>query len=59
MYDQIAFLPSIKRKIVTNGVFDFDGALFPELWQESTSKFKKYTKYYISDHRPIWMQLKF
>lgn len=59
MYDQIAFLPSIKRKIITNGIFDFDGAIFPALWQESKSKFRKYTKYYISDHRPIWMQLKF
>ncbi len=57
MYDQIAFLPSIKKKIMANGIFDFDGAIFPDLWQESTSKFKKYTKYYISDHRPIWMQL--
>jgi len=58
MYDQIAFLPSIKKSIISNGVFDFDGALFPDLWTESKSKFKSYLKYYISDHRPIWMQLK-
>ena len=56
-YDQIAFLPSLKSKIKANGIFDFDVAIFPELWQESKSKFKKYVKYYISDHRPIWMQL--
>lgn len=59
MYDQISFLPSLKNKIQANGVFDFDSAIFPDLWQESKSKFKSYLKYYISDHRPIWMQLKF
>ncbi|MRH99459.1 hypothetical protein GH721_02840 [Kriegella sp. EG-1] len=57
MYDQIAFLPSIKSKIVTHGVFDFDEVIFPELWQNSISDFKKYLRYYISDHRPMWMQL--
>ncbi|MEO9892996.1 endonuclease/exonuclease/phosphatase family protein [Aurantibacter sp.] len=57
MYDQIAFLPSIKSKIVTHGVFDFDDAIFPELWENSISDFKKYLRYYISDHRPMWMQL--
>ncbi|GAA3627909.1 endonuclease/exonuclease/phosphatase family protein [Flavivirga jejuensis] len=59
MYDQISFLPSIKKKIKANGIFDFDNSLFPDLWIESKSKFKSYMKYYISDHRPIWMQLKF
>ena len=59
MYDQIAFLPSLKSKIQSNGTFDFDSAIFPDLWQDSKSKFKSYLKYYISDHRPIWMQLEF
>lgn len=59
MYDQIAFLPSLKSKIKSHGVFDFDWVIFPDLWQDSKSKFKSYLKYYISDHRPIWMQLKF
>ena len=58
MYDQIAFLPSIKRKILANSIFDFDNAIFPDLWQESHAKFRTYVKYYISDHRPIWMHLK-
>ncbi|MBM1107136.1 endonuclease/exonuclease/phosphatase family protein [Aurantibacter crassamenti] len=57
MYDQIAFLPSIKSKIVTQGVFDFDEVIFPELWENSIPDFKKYLRYYISDHRPMWMQL--
>ncbi|PQJ76512.1 endonuclease/exonuclease/phosphatase family protein [Polaribacter glomeratus] len=34
MFDQIAFLPSIKSKIQSQGVFDFDNAIFPELWQK-------------------------
>lgn len=56
-YDQIAFLPSIKSKIEANGIFDFDHVIFPDLWQESKSKFRSYLRYYISDHRPIWIQL--
>ncbi|MCB4808065.1 endonuclease/exonuclease/phosphatase family protein [Tamlana sp. 62-3] len=57
-FDQIAFLPDIKSKIVNNGVFDFDTAIFPELWQNETPKnFRSYLRYYISDHRPLWMQL--
>jgi len=60
MFDQIAFLPSIKSKIQQQGVFDFDNAIFPELWKtESKKNFKGYLRYYISDHRPLWMQLKF
>lgn len=59
MYDQIAFLPSLKNTIQANGTFDFDNAVFPDLWQESHSKFKSYVKYYLSDHRPIWMQIAF
>ncbi|MFD0990401.1 endonuclease/exonuclease/phosphatase family protein [Mariniflexile jejuense] len=56
-YDQIAFLPSLKSKITANGVFDFDSAMFPDLWQSNVSNFKKYLKYYMSDHRPMWIQL--
>ncbi|MBP0905641.1 endonuclease/exonuclease/phosphatase family protein [Mariniflexile gromovii] len=57
-YDQIAFLPSLKSKITANGVFDFDTAIFPDLWESNVSNFKKYLKYYMSDHRPMWIQLK-
>lgn len=60
MFDQIAFLPSIKSKIQSQGVFDFDNAIFPKLWEQQSKKdFKAYLRYYISDHRPLWMQLKF
>lgn len=58
MYDQIAFLPDIKSKIEAFGVYDFDTAIFPQLWQNETPvNFKAYLRYYISDHRPLWMQL--
>lgn len=56
-YDQIAFFPGLKSKITAHGVFDFDSEIFPDLWQESTSKFRSYLRYYMSDHRPMWMQL--
>ncbi len=60
MYDQIAFLPALKSAIVTHGVFDFDTKIFPQLWKNETPlNFRKYLRYYISDHRPLWMQLEF
>ena len=60
MYDQIAFLPSIKSKIVAHGVFDYDTTIFPELWDpDNPLEFRAYLRYYMSDHRPLWMQLDF
>jgi endonuclease/exonuclease/phosphatase family metal-dependent hydrolase len=56
-YDQIAFFPGIKSRIHTHGVFDFDSVIFPDLWQQSAKDFRAYVKYYISDHRPMWLQL--
>lgn len=56
-YDQIAFFPGLKSKIRQHGVFDFDGALFSDLWQENPRNFRNYLRYYLSDHRPMWMQL--
>ncbi len=58
-YDQIAFFPNLKSKVKDFGVFDFDSALFSELWKQDKRKFKSYLKYYISDHRPLWSMLKF
>jgi len=58
-FDQIAFLPSLKSKIITDGVFDFDNAIFPNLWNNVEAKgFRAYLRYYLSDHRPLWLQLK-
>lgn len=60
-YDQIAFFPGPTKRRYTkeSGVFDFDGALFSRLWNSRTEKqFNSYVRYYISDHRPLWMQFK-
>ncbi|MBI5876196.1 MAG: endonuclease/exonuclease/phosphatase family protein [Chloroflexi bacterium] len=60
-YDQVAFLPATTRDLFTGkkGVFDFDNALFPALWAggANAEKFKAYLRYYISDHRPMWVQV--
>ncbi len=59
-YDQIAFFPGKTRDAFTGaiGVFDFDGVVFPTLWNErGQADFNAYLRYYLSDHRPVWMQL--
>ena len=61
-YDQIAFMPGMTAECFTGskGVFDFDTCVFPDLWQGGANKknFKSYVRYYLSDHRPMWVQLK-
>lgn len=59
-YDQIAFSPGSSRIITKKpAVFDFDGAVFPDLYQNRTkAEFKNYLKYYLSDHRLMWMEIK-
>ena len=59
-YDQIAFFPGETKNDFTGqkGVFDFDATLFADLWQQSQSQFKTFTKYYISDHRPMWAEFR-
>lgn len=57
-YDQIGFFDSTRLMGGVN-VFDFDGAVFPALWQSrSEADFRGYVRYYLSDHRPVWCQLK-
>jgi len=58
-YDQIAFLPGIKNRLTGNGgVFDFDGGVFPDMYASRTkAEFRGYLRYYLSDHRPMWMEL--
>jgi endonuclease/exonuclease/phosphatase family metal-dependent hydrolase len=58
-YDQIAFFPGATGDRFTgaSNVFDFDGALFQDLWQQRPgSPFLSYCRYHISDHRPLWAQ---
>jgi endonuclease/exonuclease/phosphatase family metal-dependent hydrolase len=57
-YDQIGFFDS-SRLVGGVNVFDFDGAVFPTLWQtRSRADFNAYVRYYLSDHRPVWCQLR-
>jgi endonuclease/exonuclease/phosphatase family metal-dependent hydrolase len=57
-YDQIAFHPDhTKNKFTGNaGVFDFDKALFSNIFRNHNEDFVGYTKYHISDHRLIWSE---
>lgn len=61
-YDQMGVFPgAMEEAIESAGVFDFDGALFRDLWGESKaqqSRFRAYVKYYVSDHRPLWARLR-
>jgi endonuclease/exonuclease/phosphatase family metal-dependent hydrolase len=57
-YDQIAFLPGSKRRVLKHGVFPFDNAIFADIYNTMTKvQFRSYIKYFISDHRPMWMEL--
>lgn len=60
-YDQMAVFPGpMEEAIEQTGVFDFDGAVFRDLWGETKAqqaKFRSYVKYYLSDHRPLWAAL--
>ncbi len=59
-YDQIAFFPAATQARFTGqkGVFDFDAVVFRDLWAQSQKNFKAYVKYYLSDHRPMWVELR-
>jgi endonuclease/exonuclease/phosphatase family metal-dependent hydrolase len=58
-YDQIAFFPGATQARFTGScnVFDFDGALFQDLWQSRPgAPFLSYVRYHLSDHRPLWVE---
>jgi endonuclease/exonuclease/phosphatase family metal-dependent hydrolase len=61
-YDQMAVFPGpMEKAIERTGVFDFDGAVFRDLWgekEEDQKRFRAYVRYYLSDHRPLWAALK-
>ena len=57
-YDQIAVTPGLKSRVLDMGVFDFDAALFADIYDPDTPGYwRRCAKYYVSDHRPLWMQL--
>ncbi len=59
-YDQLAFLPGdAGEAFISDGVFDFDGAIFSDLWDDPArdeKDFEAFLRFHISDHRPIWAQ---
>jgi len=59
-YDQIAFFPNMQKYFrEKSGVFDFDKVIFSKLWEERPQKqFNEYVRYYISDHRPLWAEVR-
>ena len=61
-YDQIAYFPGESQNLLDgqSGIFDYDGAIFPTLWKNGANKgnFNAYLRYYISDHRPMWIRLR-
>jgi hypothetical protein len=62
-YDQVMFFPHTADGPYTGriGVFDFDGAVFAGLWDRAditAAGFRQYVRYYLSDHRPLWAELR-
>jgi endonuclease/exonuclease/phosphatase family metal-dependent hydrolase len=60
-YDQLAFFPGGAQTRFTGqcNVFDFDGALFQDLWHDpkrTEKQFFEYTRFHLSDHRPLWAE---
>lgn len=62
-YDQLAVSKgALKTRIISSDVFDFDNGVFKDLWNLAQTKpkpdsfFNSYTKAYLSDHRPLWIQ---
>jgi endonuclease/exonuclease/phosphatase family metal-dependent hydrolase len=57
-YDQVAFFPGETREFADRiDVFDFDNAVFGDLFEERTlSQFLTYVRYHVSDHRPLWAE---
>ncbi len=59
-YDQILFAPGELETHFTDTphVFDFDGGVFKTLWDtRSETDFRAYVRYYLSDHRLLWIPL--
>ncbi len=62
-YDQIGFYKALKGlKFGETNVLDFDSVVFSDLWNKYQGKknritlFNAYVRYYISDHRPLWVK---
>ena len=53
-YDQLAIFPTETRQPTRVEPFDFDNAVFRGLWDAGDpDPFLVYTRYYLSNHRPL------
>jgi len=58
-YDQVAFFPAETTEIKQVAVFDFDNAIYRDVWEQKTPKqFLAYTRFHASDHRPLWAEFR-
>jgi hypothetical protein len=62
-YDQLAFTNDDTKVTLINNkkstVVDFDNFLFKDLWDsKSLKQFKEWTRFAVSDHRPLFVRLK-
>ena len=59
-YDQIAFFPGPSHSDFTGrmGVVDFDNAIYPDLYAQDETRFFRYVRYYLADHRPMWAEFR-
>lgn len=67
-FDQIVFTNEVLETVPINGrpavVVDFDNFMFRQLWAETETgartltDFKAWTKFAVSDHRPLFVRLK-
>lgn len=61
VYDQVAYVPEHTGSDLTgrDEVFDFDAVVFRGLWASRGERdFDAYTRWAISDHRPLWVELR-
>jgi endonuclease/exonuclease/phosphatase family metal-dependent hydrolase len=62
-YDQMAVFPgAVEDAIEQVGIFDFDGAVFRDLWGSGRAaerrRFQSYVRFHLSDHRPLWAEMR-
>lgn len=56
-YDQLALFPTATTELEQIAVFDFDNAIFKDVFAAKTLKqFLEYVRFHVSDHRPLWAQ---
>jgi endonuclease/exonuclease/phosphatase family metal-dependent hydrolase len=56
-YDQIALFPAATTELEQIDVFDFERPMFTDVFAHKTLvQFLAYTRFHMSDHRPLWAQ---